>query len=208
MELPFGSGPLLLDAGKGFAGGVHLVLQLITLADETLHFVQAGFGGSNGGGDLRLPAFEILRGPLGGAHLLFPARTLRLQFLQVVAVRRRVLLPWRAKSLGPLRQFAVEILQVLAFLRERLALFADLFLFEGERLLAFEKLDPVAAHDFHLLRELVLPGRHLFELHFKFMCAHSGSNPAESSRRRSRFALEIPSAKRDHCWGGESRRSC
>ena len=168
VELAFGGGTLLLDAAEGFAGSVHLGLKLIALAKQALHFIQAGFRGGDGGRNFRFLVFEILRGALRGAHLFFPSRALGLQFLKLATGAGKFFF-LSPEGLGAFGQLAVEILEVLPFLGEVVALFADLFLFEGERLLAFEELNAVAPHDFHLLRELMLPGGHLLKLHFKFV---------------------------------------
>ncbi len=63
--------------------------------------------------------------------------------------------------------FHVQSFDFLPIRDQPVAFIAEPFSFDGERFLPFEEFDPVAAHDFHLLCELVFPGRHLLELSFK-----------------------------------------
>ena len=53
---------------------------------------------------------------------------------------------------------------MFAFAGKLLAVIGKGFSFGGEVFLAFEEFYAVAAHQLHLLGELVLPGGHLFEL--------------------------------------------
>ena len=152
-----------IDLREGLLRSDDVGLDRLALRAEGFDFFDPRGGGGERGFGFGATALELRGRFLGGGDLLLPTLAFAVQLLKH-GTRLFDFYFFFTEAFRFTADFKLKFFDLLPVGNDRFAFVGQALAFDGQRFLAFQQLDAVAAHDLHLLRQLVLPRAHLFEL--------------------------------------------
>jgi hypothetical protein len=154
---------IVAEASEARLGVGDLALEVVAADFGRLNFSNAGFSGGELGGGLLFTDGEGSDFFSGRGQLGFPLCAFAFEGPEGGFCRRDFGCAL-GEPAGFVAGFQLKSFDLVAYRGKRFFFVGDFLFFESEIFLALEEFDAIAAHQLHLLCELVLPGGHLFEL--------------------------------------------